>query len=151
MTSRYAGEPITFLNLDKAMPDEARNLSNDEIAELLPQLDAISDWISDIKSHAFKQLENGHDVPGYKLVAGRSNRRWTDPAAVESVLRGMKLKVSDIFKKELISVSQAEKKLGKDRFSTLADLVSKPKGKPTMAPISDKREAIILNFENLDG
>ncbi len=127
---------------------EAKNpnkLTNDEVATVLPLLDRVTAWVKAVEAHAQGLLMAGEDVPGYKLVEGRSLRKWIDEAQAEKALRGVsKLKVSDIFTKKLITVAQAEKKLGKTH-RILTEQVYKPEGKPTIAKASDKRPALHLN------
>ena len=121
-------------------------LDNGEIAALLPQLNLIADWIKSVEAYALQELELGRDVPGYKLVAGRSIRKWRDDTEAEQSLR-TRLKVSEIFTKNLVSPAQAEKLLGKGH-PLLGKLVIKPEGKPTIAPNSDKRPALKSSVED---
>lgn len=120
---------------------DANRLDNVEIAALIPQLDLLADWVKSIEATAIQALEHGQEVPGYKLVAGRSIRKWSSESSAEGALRKSKLKVADIFSKKLISPTQAEKLLGKTH-PILTELVVKPDGKPTLAPESDKRPAL---------
>ncbi len=128
---------------DPIDPKDPNKLDNDEIASLLPNLDTLADWIKAVEAYALSQLERGEAVPGYKLVQGRSLRKWADEADAEAALR-KKLKVADIFTKKLISPAQAEKKLGKAK-TNIADLIVKPDGKPAIAPVSDKRPALEID------
>ena len=130
---------------DPVKPTDLKQLSNGEIAALLPHLDLVADWIKAVEAIALSQLERGATVPGYKLVAGRSLRKWADEAEAEAALRALpKLKVADIFTKKLISPAQAEKKLGKTH-KLLAEHVVKPAGRPTLAPVSDTRPALEID------
>lgn len=131
------GEPLELKPFDK--------LSNFEIAQLLPQLNTLTDWVKAVEAYALHELEAGRDVPGYKLVEGRSLRKWIDEVVAEKALRGVsKLKVADIFVQKLISPAQAEKKLGKGH-KVINDNSEKPVGKPAIAPVSDKRPALTIN------
>ena len=78
---------------------------------------------------------------GYKLVEGRSNRKYTDEAAVEETLRAANYRKKDIFKApELLGITAMEKLLGKRRFEELLDsLVIKPPGRPTLVSEDDPR------------
>lgn len=113
-------------------------LSNTEISALLPQMNLIVGWTKAVNAYALGELQQGREVPGYKLVAGKSNRAWSDEGAAEKALRKSKLKVTDIFTKKLISPKQAEDLLGKGH-PILKKCVVKPEGKPTIAEVSDKR------------
>ena len=129
---------------DPVEPADPTTLTNDEIASLLPNLDTLADWIKAVEAYALSQLERGEAVPGYKLVEGRSLRKWADEADAEAALKRSKLKVADIFTKKLISPAQAEKKLGKNH-KIIAEHVVKPDGKPAIAPVSDKRPALEID------
>lgn len=118
-------------------------LDVEDIAELLHQVDAIEAWAKDIKDFALVQArDHGVKFPGWKLVEGRSIRRYTDPDKVEETLRAAKYRVKDIFKTELIGISAMEKLLGKKKFRELLEdqgLVEKPQGKPVLVVETDKR------------
>lgn len=130
--------PITVKSPDK--------LTNDEIAVLLPQLAGLTNWVKSLEAHALALLEVGQDIPGYKLVAGRSIRKWSSDESAEAALRSCsKLKVADIFTKKLVSPTQAEKLLGKGH-PILKEHCIKPDGKPAIAPESDKRPAIVVEL-----
>ena len=132
-------EDFEGLESDMEVKDMA-DLTNDEIATLLPQLDLLINWAKGMKEHAANKLFDGEKIPGYKVVEGRSIRKWSDESEAEKVLR-TKLKVSEIFSKKLITPTQAEKLLGKGN-PLLDRVVTKPEGKPTLAPLSDKRPAL---------
>ena len=118
-----------------AMPP---TLTDDEVNALLPSLDDLITWASDIKEYALKAALSGKRWSGYKLVAGRSIRHYTDEDAVAEAAR--KAGYTDIYKTSLIGVSEMEKLMGKRNFADiLGGLVDKPQGKPTLVPDSDKR------------
>lgn len=119
-------------------------LTVDEIAEILHEVDAIEAWAKDIRDYALVQArDNGVKFKGWKLVEGRSIRRYSDPEQVEKVLRAAKYKVKDIYKpRELKGITDMTKLLGRKKFQELLEepgLVVKPEGRPTLAPESDKR------------
>lgn len=112
-------------------------LSLDEIARILPQLDALVAWAGDVRDHATARAMAGETVPGYKLVAGRSVRRWADSAAaaLEALLG------EAAWEKKLLGISAAEKLLGRSH-PIFAEHTVKPEGAPTLAPLSDPRPAM---------
>ena len=134
-------------------PDDVSEYDHDTLAAKLKAVPLIKAWLTAVEDRAYATLEDGGDVPGWKLVEGRKLRRWKDAQAAEDALRRKKFKVRDIFKSTLISPAQAEKLLGKGN-PLLDDLVETPTGKPTLAPASDKRpdirRAAADNFDNLD-
>jgi hypothetical protein len=119
-------------------PTAPELLSVDEIAKLLPKMSMIKSWANDVEEYASSVLSAGGVVPGYKLVEGRSNRQWVDEDTAAKVLYD---KGFDPFTKKVISPTQAEKLLGRTKAAEIADLVVKPRGKPSLAPDSDPRPA----------
>ena len=72
-------------------------------------------------------------------MEGRSNRRYTNDDAVAAVVLDAGY---DPYERKLMGVTAMTKLLGKKKFDTLlGTLIEKPKGKPTMVPVSDKRPA----------
>ena len=117
-------------------------LSDVEIAEIISKADELSKWAADVYAFAQDQAIN-HDKhwPGYKVVEGRSNRKFTSEEEVIEAAQQAGYK--DIFKRSLIGITEMERLMGKDNFNTiLGRLVYKPKGKLTLVPDTDKREAI---------
>lgn len=112
-------------------------LSKDEIAALLPRLDEVIAWAKDVQAHALALAEAGESIPGYKLVAGRSVRRWAEGAEAALVAELGEA----AWEKKLIGISAAEKLLGKKHPIFAAHTV-KPEGAPTLAPLSDPRPAL---------
>jgi len=133
---------LELARFDFAKPD---TLSPEEIAEILTQLERdFLAWASDIQAYALDQAVNhGIKFPGWKLVEGRSNRKYSDEEAVKAVLRGAGYTDDQILRMDLKGITDIEKLLGKKRFGELlADYVIKPAGKPTLVPESDKRPEI---------
>ena len=115
-------------------------LDDQEIAEILPKVDSLLVWAQDIKDFALNQAISGVHYSGFKLVEGRSNRKYTDEVAVARL-------VSDAgyepYEKKLLGITQMTKQLGKKRFETLlGEYVIKPEGKPVLVPESDSRPAL---------
>jgi hypothetical protein len=122
---------------------EPRLLTLDQIALILTKADAAIDWLNDVKSYALKQAEKGVDIPGHKLVEGRSNRKYANSDRVVEKLREAGVPDEVIFEKALRTITALEKDLGKKEFARLlGDLITKPSGKPTLVPAGDKRPAL---------
>jgi hypothetical protein len=123
--------------------EKVDTLSLDEIGEkILPNIKLLEQWVKAIQHRAYEALDEGKEVPGYKLVEGRSTRRWADEKEVSKKLEES-LEEDDVYQRKLITVAQAEKLLGKKEFAEMfADDVSRPAGKATIAPESDKRIAL---------
>lgn len=117
-------------------------LSDEEIAEILSSLGDLTNWANDIMAYAANAaINHGKEWPGFKVVTGRSNRKYTNEKAVAEAVK--KAGYQDIYRQSLITITQMEKLLGKKRFNEiLGGLVKKPPGKPTLVPVSDKRPEI---------
>jgi hypothetical protein len=121
-------------------------LSDAEIEEVLGKLNDITKWANDLLAYATDAaLNHGKEWSGYKIVAGRSIRKFKDEEAIAEAAKANGYK--DIYRQSLITLTEFEKLMGKAKFNeVLGDLVYKPPGKPTLVPISDKRPA--LNVSN---
>lgn len=116
---------------------DAPTLDETEIAAILPQIDTLVSWAEDIKTYALQQALSGVRYPGWKLVEGRSNRKYTDEAAVAAVVTNAGF---DPYEQKLLGITAMQKQLGKKKFDELlSGLVIKPQGKPVLAPAADKR------------
>ena len=134
-------------NLEMAKYDfqEPALLTVDEIAEILFKAEELQKWAKDIQDYALDQAENhGVKFPGWKLVEGRSNRKYADEDAVADRLKAEGYTDDVIYApRKIWGITEMEKKLGKKLFEEyLKGLVIKPAGKPTLAPESDKRPEI---------
>ena len=122
-------------------------LSPEEVADLLGKLDLFINWAKALEGHAQSELEQGRTIPGYKLVEGKSNRKWGDEEKVAAFLLG-RLAEADVYARSLVSPAQAEKLLGgkKTAAELLEPYIVKPPGKPTLALSSDPRPAIDVDI-----
>ena len=117
-------------------------IPDEEIPKILECADVAEAWIKDIREYARSQALKGQTWSGFKLVAGRRPpRRWTDHEAVVDQLSRAGYTDDQIYKpKELISVSDAEKLMGKQGFrAILGQFCAQPEGAPALVPESDKR------------
>jgi hypothetical protein len=117
-------------------------LNHDEIAEILEKAEKLQKWAKDIQEYALDQAENhGVKFPGWKLVEGRSNRKYTDKDAVITKLKEEGYAPDVIYQpQDIWGITEMEKKIGKKLFAEyLKELVIKPAGKATLVPESDKR------------
>lgn len=116
-------------------------LSNEEIADILARVDDLVSWATKIKEYALEQALNGIVYPGFKVVEGRSNRKWTDEKKVGEILIGQGFLENIIYTTKLDGISKIETAIGKKEVNRLlGDYIEKPPGKPTLAPATDKRE-----------
>lgn len=127
---------LQLAQYDFAVPD---TLADDEISMILNRADTFISWVNDVKEYALEQAIGGHEFPGYKLVEGRSNRRYTNSDAVAATVTEAGY---DPYEKKLMGITNMTRMLGAKKFNTLlGSLIEKPKGKPTLVPESDKRPA----------
>ncbi len=119
-------------------------LNPQELADVLPKLETIKIWLTGIEEYALHTALSGTAVPGWKVVEGRSSRQITNPTAISDALSGAGIGRDLIYKpQELLPITELEKLVGKKQFAALcAQWISKPQGKPTLVPESDKRQAI---------
>ena len=112
-------------------------LTDEEIAAILPMIDSLVSWATDIKEFALQQALSGTVYEGYKVVEGRSNRKYSDETAVARIVQEAGY---DPFEKKLLGVTAMQRQLGKKRFQELlGGLLYKPPGKPVLVPTSDSR------------
>lgn len=117
-------------------------LTPDEIGNILQRSRDLVRWVKDLEDHTLSALLNGQEIPGWKAVAGRALRVWADQEA--AFAKAVELGTPDamLYERKPISLAQLEKLLGKKNFEPLTTYVTVPPGKPTLAPDTDKREAI---------
>ena len=117
-------------------------ITDEEIEDVLGEIPELIKWANAILAYATDAAVNhGKEWTGFKIVEGRSVRRYKDEDAVarEAESAGY----TDIFDRKLISLTQMERLMGKKAFTDiLGGLIEKPPGKPTLVPLSDKRPAI---------
>lgn len=124
-------------------------LTDSEIEEVLSKLSDLTKWANEIIAYATDAAVNhGKEWHGFKVVEGRSVRKYKDEDAVAKVAKANGYK--DIFRQSLITLTEMERLMGKSKFEKiLGDLIYKPPGKPTLVPLSDKRPAMnVSNAKN---
>lgn len=142
--------------LDTAPLKTHKVLSTLELSEAALKVKELESWLKSFKKVLLTRMQDGENVPGFKLVKGRKgNRKWIlneegeiNRKKVENFLRGRDLKKADIITEQLLSPAQAKKliegKLDTPRLqNAFKKLLTQTDGKVTYAPESDKREAII--------
>ena len=117
-------------------------LSDEEIADVLGRVDDLVSWATGVKEYALQAALDGRRFAGWKLVEGKSVRKFTDDACVAARVEAAGI---DPFEKKMLGLTALEKKLGKRDFQNLlADLVVRSQGKPVLVPVSDKRAEMNL-------
>lgn len=136
------------LELTKYDFEMPATLDNTEIAAILEKVDEMISWGNDIKEYALQQAQSGVHFEGWKVVEGRSNRKYTDEEAVAFKVKDAGF---DPYEKKLLGVTAMSTLLGKKKFEELlGGLIYKPPGKPALVPESDKRPAMNTAIEDFN-
>lgn len=118
-------------------------LTTEEIGEVLRRAEAIKKWAADIADYALQQALAGEHYDGWKVVEGRSNRKYADEVKVADTLKKAGFDEAMLYERKLLGLTAMEKLVGKKKLTeTLGELIIKPAGKPVLVPESDKRDAI---------
>ena len=124
-------------------------LTDEEVEEVLSKVDDLVSWANDIKEYALQAAISGKAWNGWKAVEGRSNRKYTDERLVAAAVIAAG---HDPYEQKLLGITEMQKTLGKAKFDEiLGRFITKPQGKPTLVPMSDKRPAMntaASDFEN---
>lgn len=116
------------------------NLEDTEIEVILSKADELAAWCSDIKEYAFQQALNGKQWNGWKLVEGRSVRKYINEDAVAETVKNAGY---DPYEHKVLGITAMTRMLGKAKFENLlSSFIEKPTGKPALVPKSDKRPSI---------
>ena len=118
-------------------------LTDEEIGEILRQAEEVQKWVADVSAYALEQALAGKQYDGWKLVEGRSIRKYADEIKVADTLRAAGYDDAMLYERKLNGITNMEKLVGKKKLTELlGNLLVKPAGKPVLVPESDKREAI---------
>ena len=113
----------------------------DQLAEALDRIELLEGWIKDAKEMAQALLENGVEVPGYKLVAKRATRQWVHETAALTALREAGCSAEELT--ELKSPAQVEKVLKKRKIDMPDGLISAVSSGNTLASADDPRPEVL--------
>jgi len=146
------------MDLAKYAFEDPNKLSDEAIAEILDKAADFKTWLTSIQTYALTEAAlRQKKWPGFKLVAGRSNRVYANPDAVIKALKKAKID-SGLYLTEpkLIGIGALEKNIGKSEVARLAGTyIIKPAGAATLVPAYDKRpelnstEAAVAAFEDV--
>lgn len=120
-------------------------LTLEEVGAILQQARDVASWVKVLDEWALAEALKGTDIPGWKAVAGRKTRTWTDMDTAFKKLTDSGIDEAVLWKKTPLTLAQVEDEIGKKDFATLVgDMVTTSTGKPALVPDSDKRESIKL-------
>lgn len=120
---------------------DPKTLSDKEVIEMYEQSSLLLDWANSVASYILETAKEGKKWPGYKIVEGKSNRKWADEAKALEVLQEEGFTLEQITNTKIKGIGDTEKLVGKG-FLEEYSLTIKPQGAPTLAPESDKRPAM---------
>lgn len=139
-------------NLTKADVGLLSAVNDEHLGRCMSAIDLIEDWCKAVRAEVERRLLAGQPIPGFKLVQGkRGARAWTDAEAAEKLLKDtFRLKTEQVYDLKLISPTSAEKlqkagEIGPRQWPKVLELVHQPEGKPSVAPESDKRPALVMS------
>lgn len=130
-----------FVPESKAEPGQ-NTLTNAEIGHLLVRCADLVAWYKDLEEYALKSALEGEEIPGWKVVAGRANRTFSDADAAIQAVIAAGYDEALVYERKAKTLTELEKLMGKAEFAEkIGQYVIKPVGKPTLAVVSDKRPA----------
>lgn len=139
--------PASAEDFAQFVPVELDGSGPNYLSVAMAKVGLVEDWCKAVRAEVERLLTSGKPVEGFKLVAGRhGSRKWRSEDEAEALLKGFRLKVDEMYDKSLISPTSAEKLLkgNAKRWQQAEALITRTDGKPSVAPIGDKRPAISL-------
>ena len=139
---RARAESLLTLEEPKARMERGEVLTDAEIGDILLRAQTLENWVKGLEEYAQTKLLSGGEIPGWKLVEGRSVRTITDTDKAFDVLTSSGYDSDLLYERKPLGLTALEKLCGKKHLTELiGDYIQKPAGKPTLAPVSDKRKA----------
>lgn len=139
-------------NMSRADTELLSAVNSEHLGRCMAAIDLVEDWCKAVRAEVERRLLAGQPIPGFKLVQGkRGARAWTDPALAEKLLKDtFRLKTEQVYDLKLISPTSAEKlqkagEIGPRQWPKVLKLVHQPEGKPSVAPESGKRPALVMS------
>ena len=140
---RARAAALLTLEEPKARMEQGEVLTDAEIGDILLRAQMLENWVKGLEEYAQSKLLSGGEIPGWKLVEGRSVRTITDTDKAFGVLTGAGYDSELLYERKPLGLTALEKLCGKKKLTELiGSYITKPVGKPTLAPESDKRKAL---------
>lgn len=147
---RARAEDFFTLEASAELPKEL--LSDHEIGEILERASRLKNWVSEVEEYVLSEILSGKSVEGWKAVEGRSNRKITDIDAAFEVLKKEGYDETLLYERKPITLTELEKLVTKKKLEELiGGMIDKPRGKPTLAPESDKRKPYAPDLKEIFG
>lgn len=144
---------LVMNDFDNVVPETAHD---DELARVMANADMIEKWVKAVRAEVERRLLAGEPVPGYKLVQGKKgNRHWSKDDDAEALLKSMRIKHDQMYDYKLASPTSLEKlykagEIGPRQWTKIAELITQSEGSPSVAPVSDKRPALVTSASASD-
>lgn len=129
----------------------------EELVQVRKHSEMVTSFVKAVDKRLLRMMLHHHDVPGLKLVEGRSNRRYRDEVAAREAaafLIRQGVPPSEVFSMSVLSPAQAERHLPKELRKEFDSIhVVKPPGRPTIALRDDRRPVYApsaIEFDMLD-
>ncbi|MCR4646261.1 MAG: DUF2800 domain-containing protein [Oscillospiraceae bacterium] len=140
---RARAAAMLALEEPKQRMEQGETLTDDEIGGILLRAQTLENWVKGLETYAQEKLLAGGEIPGWKLVEGRSVRTITDTDKAFGVLTDSGYDSDLLYERKPLGLTALEKLCGKKKLAELiGSYITKPAGKPTLAPESDKRKAL---------
>jgi hypothetical protein len=133
-----------FSAMPEAVPPAPDTLPPEVFAEVLVKAPLLEAWLTAVRAEAVRRLERGEEVKGFKLVAKRATRRFSDPDDAVEYLKASGYDGDEILETKIKSPAQIEKLFPKKKLPPELQVVKVSSGY-TMVPDHDKREAVVLS------
>lgn len=147
---RARAEDFFTIEASADLPKEL--LSDREIGEILERASRLKNWVSEVEEYVLSEILSGKSVEGWKAVEGRSNRKITDVDAAFEVLKKEGYDEALLYERKPITLTELEKLVTKKKLEELiGGMIDKPRGKPTLAPESDKRKPYAPDLKEMFG
>jgi hypothetical protein len=134
---------LKLVDRDTEFPTPDR-LSDTQVAKILLYADKIEAFLSGCRKYAMSRFLNGETIPGIKVVEGSSRRKWHENES--KVVKHLETYSVDPYRKELITITEAERLLSKSMTKNnakdvLSGVTIKSKPGLIIVPESDARPA----------
>ncbi|MBR3236806.1 MAG: DUF2800 domain-containing protein [Oscillospiraceae bacterium] len=139
------------LELEEFAVKDPDLLTDDELGEILPRLQALGSFQKKVENYAIDALSRGIPIKGWKLVEGMSRRKYKDEDQVAQAVLSAGYEEALIYERSLLGITKMTDLLGKKKFNEiLGDLIEKPQGAPKLAPESDPKPAFTPKVTDFD-
>lgn len=147
-------DAATLSDFADLMPSKPDSQTGDNYLSIaMAKVGLVEEWCKSIRAEVERRLLAGKTVDGFKLVEGkRGNRKWADENGVENLFKSFRLRQDEMYDLSLISPTTAEKvfKSNPKRWAKVQEHITQSEGKPSVAPATDKRQAIAVQSVSED-